>query len=116
MVILSATKNKYTHLEPGKDVIFGIAGYYTPQQEVRLKYNGREVLYAIGQVVLESSCCDAHNWTYTIVPGYILNWQNRKNEVGLPVSEVEPITDREAREDITKIIQFNEGIFPIEFW
>jgi hypothetical protein len=110
-------KTKYTHLELGKDVIAGIAGYYTPQQEVRLKYNGREVLYVIGQAVLDAACCSIPgSWTYTIVPGYIINWQNTKNETGLPVSEVEPIPDEEARENLTKIIQNNEGSSPIEFW
>jgi hypothetical protein len=123
MVVASSTTTKYTHLELGKDVIFGIAGYYTPQEELKLKYKGREVLYAIGQVVIESACCgtsscscSASRWTYTIVPGYIVNWQNTKNEVGLPISEVEPITDGEVRDDIIKIIQSKEGAFPIEFW
>ncbi len=115
MVKAPPTTTKYTHLELGKDVIFGIAGYYTPQQEVGLEYNGREVLYVIGQVVLESSCCGNGRWTYTFVPGYIVNWQNTRNEDGLPVSEVEPIADGEAREDIMKIIQSKEGISPIEF-
>ena len=117
MVTLSSLKTvKYTHLEAGKDVVIGIGGYYTPQQEVRLKYNGREVLYIIGRAVIESSCCGTGNWTYTIVPGYIVNWQNTKNEAGLPVSEVEPISDEEAREHIRKIVQSNKAASLIGFW
>jgi len=117
MVVASPPTTKYTHLELGKDVIFGIAGYYTPQQEVRLKYDGREVLYTIGQVVLESSCCGTPgSWTYTIVPGYIINWQNTKNEDGLPVSEVEPIRDNKEKADIRQAIEACEDTFLIDFW
>jgi len=107
----------YTHLELGKDVEIGIAGYYTPQQEARLKYNGREVLYVIGQAVVESWCCGTPgSRTYAIVPGYIVNWQNTKNEAGLPVSEVEPILDEAARHNIRQLIQTKEAVSPLEFW
>ena len=107
--------NKYTHLELNKDVS-SIAGYYTPQKEVRLKYNNREVLYVVGQAVIEASCCGGGSCGYAIVPGYIVNWQNKTNEAGLPVSEVEPISDRETRENISRIIKEAEVISQIEFW
>jgi len=106
---------KYTHLELGKDAS-AIAGYYTPEKEVRLEYDGREVLYVIGKVEIESSCCGVGSWRYAVVPGYIVSWQNAKNEVGLPVSEIEPITDRGARNSIRQIIQADEGVSQIEFW
>ncbi len=106
----------YTHLELDKDVEIGIGGYYTPQKEVRLRYDGSEVLYVIGKAVVESSCCGTGNWIYAIVPGYIINWQNTKNEAGLPVSEVEPISDDKAREDIRQIIETSESVAPIGFW
>ena len=108
--------NEYTHLELGEDYVTGIAGYYTLQKEVRLNYNSREVLYVIGQAVIESSCCGIGSWGYALVPGYILNWQSKKNEADLPVSEVEPISDEETRNNIRQIIQANEVISQIEFW
>ncbi len=107
---------KYTHLKLNEDYATGIAGYYTPQQEVRLQYNGREVLHVIGRAVIEASCCGVGSWTYSLVPGYIVNWQNTKNEAGLPVSEVEPISDEEARENISRLIQNNETDSSIGFW
>ncbi len=109
---------KYTHLELGKEVIAGITGYYTPQKEVRLKHNGREVLYVIGQAVVESSCCGggAGSWIYAIVPGYVVSWQNTRNEAGLPVSEVESISDEEAQANIRRTIETNEGASLIGFW
>ncbi len=106
---------KYTHLELNNDVNC-VAGYYTPQKEVRLKYSNREVLYVIGQAVIESSCCGGGNWRYALVPGYILNWQNEKNETGLPVSEVELVTDKETQSKIRQIIQTNEALSQIDFW
>jgi hypothetical protein len=116
-VVIASKTTRYTHLELGKDVVFGIAGFYTPQQEVRLEYNGREVLYIIGQVVLESSCCSiSTDWTYTLVPGYIVNWQNTKNEDGLPVSEVEPVRDNKERAGIRQAIQARENTTLIDFW
>ncbi len=117
MATLSSMKGtKYTHLELGKDAAVSIAGYYTPQKEIRLKYNGREVLYVIGQAVIESSCCGLGSWTYVLVPGYIINWQNTKNEAGLPVSEIELISDEEARENIRRAIKTTEDVPLIDFW
>lgn len=116
MATSSPVKIKYTHLELDKDVVAGIGGYYTPQKEVRLKYNGREVLYVIGRAVVESGCCGTGSWLYAIVPGYIVNWQNTRNEAGLPVSEVEPIRDDEAQKNIRQIIETTENASPIGFW
>ena len=107
--------SKYTHLELNKDVE-SISGYYTPQKEVRLKYNKREVLYVLGQAVIDSSCCGAANFVYILVPGYIISWQNDRNENGLPISEVEPIMDKTSQDDIRKIIQEAENIDHVEFW
>jgi hypothetical protein len=97
--------------------MFGIAGYYTPQQEIRLPYKDREVLCIIGQVVLEASCCDSNtDWVYALVPGYILNWRDSVNEDGLPVSAVEPVRDTKEREEIRKVIQTEEPSVLIDFW
>ena len=107
--------NKYPHLELNKD-IEALAGYYAPQKEVKLKYNGREVLYIIGQVVIDSSCCGKINFKYALVPGYVVGWWTETNKDGLPVSEVEPITDEAIQADIRKIIQETEHVSQIEFW
>jgi len=106
---------EYTHPKLNEDS-YCIAGYYTPEKEVRLKYNNREVLYVIGKAVIESACCGVGNWGYALVPGYIINWQNKRNEAGLPVSEVEPISDEEARNNIKQIIQSKETVAQVQFW
>ena len=107
--------SKYTHLELNRDVP-APSGYYTPQKEVRLKYNGREVLYTVSQAVIESSCCGASDFISALVPGYIVKWRTEKNKEDIPVSEVEPITNEIARDAIRKIIKETEHISQTEFW
>ena len=106
---------KYTHLELNEDISC-VAGFYTPQKEVRLKHDDREVLYVTGRAVIESSCCGVGNWGYALVPGYIVSWQNERNDADLPVSEVEPISSEAVRSSISKIIKEAENITQIEFW
>ena len=107
--------NKYTHLELNRD-IEALAGYYTPLKEVRLKYNDREVLYVVGQAVIDSSCCGAANFGYALVPGYIINWQKEKNKSGLSVSEVEPVSDKASQKELRKTIKEAEHLTQIDFW
>ncbi len=104
---ISQVSIRYRHPELGKDIPIGIAGFYTPIKEVRLLYQGREVLYMVGKSVLESSCCGTGSWVYATVPGYIIRWQFG-TENGLPVSEVQPVEDNPEREDIQKIIEERE--------
>ncbi len=106
---------EYTHLKLNEDSCCP-AGYYTPEKEVRLKHDNREVLYVVGHAVMESSCCGTGRWAYVIVPGYIVNWQNRTNEGGLPVSKVEPISDKATRGNIRQLIREAESISEVEFW
>jgi hypothetical protein len=106
---------KYTHLELNKDVP-APSGYYTPQKEVRLKYNGREVLYVLSEAVIESSCCGTGDFISALVPGYVTGWRAGKSKEGYPVSEVEPIDDEAMRDAIRRIIKENEHVTQTEFW
>jgi hypothetical protein len=107
--------SKYTHLELNQDVA-APSGYYTPQKEVRLKFDGREVLYVLSQAVIESSCCGASDFNSALVPGFIVKWRGEKNKEGQPVSEVASITDETARDSIRKYIKETEHVSRIEFW
>ncbi len=105
----------YTHLKLNQDVE-AMAGHYTPQKEVRLKHNGREVLYILSQAVVDSSCCGKTDFSSALVPGYIVRWQAKANKDGLPLSEVEPIIDKKTRDKIRKTIKETEHISQVEFW
>lgn len=106
---------EYIHDEPGKS-IDSISGYYTPLQELQLKYNGRDVLCVLGYVAVESSHYRIGSGAYSLVPGYIVKWRFRESEDGKPVSEVEPIKDEEARQDISAAINEIEPAKIIDFW
>jgi len=106
---------KYAHQELNKDIPTP-SGYYTPSKEVRVKYDGREVLYVLSQAVIDSSCCGAGEFNSALVPGYIVKWRAEKNKDGRPVSEVEPITDEGVRDAIMKIIKDTEHVARTEFW
>ena len=105
----------YTHLELNKD-IEALAGYYTPLKEVLLKYNDREILYVVGQAVVDASCCGFANTGYVLVPGYVVTWKSKTNEGGLPVSEVELVSNEEERNKIRQVIRDNEQIPQVDFW
>ncbi len=106
---------KYAHLELNKDIP-APSGYYTPHKEVRLKYDGREVLYVLSQAVIDSSCCGVSNFSSALVPGFIMKWHMEKNKEGILISEVEPITDEKTRDAISKIIRDTEHVTQTEFW
>ncbi|MFC1892514.1 hypothetical protein ACFLYR_00525 [Chloroflexota bacterium] len=106
---------EYTHL-PLNEEVTSIAGYFCPTKEVRLPFNDKEVLYVVGQAVIESSCCGIGSWGYILVPGYVNHWKTRTNKAGLPVSEVEPIPDKAERASISRIIEEAESIPRVEFW
>ena len=109
---------EYVHLPLRQDVL-AFAGYYTPEQEVRLPFRDREVLYVTGHVVVEATCstegCATGNYWYAIVPGYIVSWQSHLNDAGLPVSEIEPIPGVETRKEIEGIVQEREAVSRVEF-
>lgn len=106
---------KYTHLEINRDVPTP-SGYYTPHKEVRLKLDGREVLYILSQAVVESSCCGNGEFNSALVPGYIFKLRTEKNSDGNPVSLVEPVADEKTRDAIRQIIKEKENITQTEFW
>lgn len=107
--------SQYTHFKLNHD-IEAPSGYYTPEKEIRLNYDGREVLCIINHTVISSSCCGLADFISALVPGYILQWQVDKNKDGLPVSIVEPISDRLVQEKIRETILESEHVSEMEFW
>ena len=106
---------KYAHLKLNQD-INALAGYYTPRKEVRLPYNGGEILYVISDTVVDSSCCGEADFSSALVPGYIIRCQAETNQDGLPLSDVEPVTDKATQDSIRKVIRETENVSQIEFW
>ena len=108
--------SEYTHLELNKEYC-SISGYYIPCEENLLKYNGRDVLYVLGRAAAESTCCGSGNWDYILVVGYVIKWQYKKNQSGLPVSEIEIVNNPTDKENLIKVIQKAKPIINrIDFW
>ena len=106
---------EYIHDKLGQPVE-SIAGYYTPMKELRLEYNGREVLCILGSTRIESSHYLTGGGAYALVPGYIVKWKFKQSEGGMPMSEVEPIRDEEVRQGISAAINEIEPAKIIDFW
>ena len=100
----------YVHQKLGEDVQ-SISGTYTPQKELRLKYNGKDVLCVIGMAVVDTACCGSGSFLYATIPGYVVNWKGSKNESGLAVSQVKPIEDEHARQEVARIVKEAQDIF-----
>ena len=106
--------SEYAHVALNKEIA-SLAGHYTLQKEVRLRYKNREVLYILGHAAIESSCCGISNYEYVIVPGYIISWRNEKNDYGVLTSEVERISDGATKKELNRIISKRENTANIEF-
>ncbi len=102
------------HVHPNvAEEVRSIGGYYQVLEEAVLPVGGRDVLFLVEIGHVETSCCGAGGIPFVFVPGYIVSWHCREDECGLPVSEVEPITDMEEREHIAKLImELLRGKYP----
>lgn len=104
----------YTH-ELNKE-IRSISGGYELEKEARIEMDGREVLVAVGNGVVDSSCCGVWGCRFALVPGYVIDWKSRAGPEGLPVSRVEPIQDDKTKEKMSKLLEVKECVSQVIFW
>jgi len=105
---------EYTH-ELHRE-IRSISGGYTLEREETIEVDGKEVLYAVGNALADSSCCGFWGCRYALVPGYVVNWKYRENADGMPVSLVESLTDEGVKKELTKLLETDEGVTQVQFW
>lgn len=107
----------YTHLPLNEPVEFISASYWISDED-KIPYKGREILC----IVRETSpinCCDgccSQGLKSVLIPGLIVRYKYQKREDGLFVSEVDPIEDYTAKEEIKKIVKENYNLSQIEFF
>ena len=106
---------EYIH-DPLNQPIESIAGYYTPMKELRLAYNGREVLCILGSAAIESSHYRIGSCAYAIIPGYIVSWQFKHSDSGMPVTETEPIRSEDDKSAISEALNRIDPVTIIDFW
>ena len=108
--------SQYTHLPPEEDI--GPSDRSYRAQEKILEYKNRKILYLIVETTGVTFFCDRSSTPHIgsiIVPGYIVNWQSKKDRQGLSMSEVEPIQDHETQREVRELLQV-EHISNINFW
>lgn len=106
---------EYTHEGINQEVTF-IAGYYLPEDEKKISYQGKELLYIIGFAEINNSCCGVGGCRYALVPGYVVDWKSKENESGIPVSTVQTIVDEKSKNEIYEQLKKKEMINQIQFW
>ena len=104
---------EYTH-ELNREVR-SISGGYEFEKEGSLQIDGREVLYVVGNAVVDSSCCGVGGCRYALVPGYVKKFKTRQDDKGLWISEVEPVIDRATRQEITRVLKEKEIVQQVQF-
>lgn len=107
-------ETEYVHQELNQEVT-AIGGHYVLVKEVRLPFQGREVLYLVGRAAFDTACCGAGGCAYALAPGFILNWKSSMNEDGLAVSQVESIHDTDTQQKLQRLIQKQEMVHQVTF-
>ena len=106
---------RHIHCALGQD-IESIAGHYSLEKEGQLPYNGRQVYYYTGYSVIDTSCCGPGGCGFAFVVGYIANWKNGKTDDGNVTSDIEPITNSEEKQDISKLLLESVPVQQVNFW
>ena len=83
--------------------------------EGMLEMDGQEVLYVVGNAIVDSSCCGVGGCRYALVPGYVREFKTRQDKHGLWVSEVEPIVDKATRQEISRVLKEKEMVQQVQF-
>ncbi|MBL7224738.1 MAG: hypothetical protein ISS59_01275 [Desulfobacteraceae bacterium] len=92
-----------------------ISGGYELEREGKFEIHGREVLFVVGNAVVDSSCCGVWGCRYALVPGYVKKFKTRQDDHGLWISEVEPIIDKATRQEIIRLLKEKEIVQQVQF-
>jgi len=97
-----------------------LAGSYHIDQEVRMPFEGGEVLYLVGMTSTITSCCGtASPFSFIKIVGRISSWQDNRDAKGLPVSQIELVRDAALQDRLKDEIQLKHPDIErlrIEFW
>jgi hypothetical protein len=80
-----------------------IGGGYTAQEQVIVSFKNRSILYILGSISMDTSCCGSRSWNYIQVIGYLLNTPPKNNETGSPL-KVDTIEDPNEKITLQKIL------------
>lgn len=103
----------YVH-EIAKEVR-SIGARYEFDKEAFLNWEDRRILYAVGNAVVDSSCCGFWGCRYCFVAGFVVRFKFDTDKNGNFLSEVIPITDPGERQLLTEALKNKEGASQIIF-
>jgi len=103
----------YVH-EIAKEVR-SIGARYEFDKEAFLETEGRWILYAVGNAVVDSSCCGFWGCRYCLVAGSVVRFKFAVDEHGNSLSEVTPITDLAERQQVVEVLKRKEGASQVIF-
>ncbi len=95
--------------------VIAIGGNYTLIKEIRLPYDGREILCLLGAAIFDTSCCGAGGCLYALVPGFVRSWKFKTDSDGRHVSLVEPVSDERTQEAVKAVILKSEPVHQVSF-
>jgi len=108
------TLKKFVHDQLDREVN-AIGGWYTLTRELQLPFQDKSVFYLTGHAHFDSTCCGAGGCCYAVVQGYVVKWKGEKNDHGVDVSHIEPISDPAARTEIQRLIMQDTVINQVVF-
>ena len=111
---LPLPSREYVHQELNQEVA-AISGRYVLVKEVRLPFQGQEVLYLVGHAAFDTTCCGPGGCAYALVPGFVRGWKTATSPEGLAVSQVEPIQDPTTQAQIRRLIEERETVQQVRF-
>ncbi len=99
----------FTHPELNSEIT-AIGGHYLITKEARLPFQGEEVLYTVGNGIVDRTCCGFGAFCFASVAGYVRQWQYTKDADNRPISQVEPVTSDREKTQIEKLIKQQEAM------
>lgn len=105
----------YRHLV--RDEHVGPEGDRYSATEATMEYRGRQVLYQYVDAVGVTFCTAAGTpYVGSInVKGYVVRWKYDNNDGGEPLSEIEPIADKEQQRDISRLLWPGQGAHRVSY-
>jgi len=108
------TRSRYVSEELGSEVR-APSGYYQPLEEGYIDYQGRRLLYTLGNACIETSCCGVGDWRYARVEGYAVDHASGHGGRGSGSIEIETIEDEDERAAIGKLLEDKHPGVRVEF-
>lgn len=106
----------YLH-RPLGEPIEAIGGSCQLTREVRLSLEGtgEELLYLVGHALFDTTCCGTGGCGYAQVQGYVRRWKALSSSDGVPMTEIELITDETVQDKVKKLIIEREKVQQVNF-